>query len=339
MGLPDRDGPLRARPRHQLDVAHHLPRRHPELGAADRQHGRPRRGHRLRAVPRHPAPRVPRPRHDRRGIGRPRRRHGRPGRGLRRRHGRHRDPRPRRRRHPVRDRRRHRHLGDRADHGGRLGHPAAGVPRPRRPPDQRLRAPTRPREAGRTAEGLGLATLGWPRLRHAAAYAVGGTVAAAGAGRTGAGPAARASPTRARCREHRTERRAYDLVADGFGPGINGPLVVAVDISEDPERRRAPGRARSRPTGASPPSRPPRSTPTPAWRRWSRSRPRRRRTRPRSTPIERLRAEVLPSVLDESPARAHVGGQTASWADIGDQVNEPAAAVHRRRGRCCRSCC
>ncbi len=36
----------------------------------------------------------------------------------------------------------------------------------------------------------------------------------------------------------RTERRAYDMVAEGFGPGINGPLVVAVDISSDAERRR-----------------------------------------------------------------------------------------------------
>ena len=34
--------------------------------------------------------------------------------------------------------------------------------------------------------------------------------------------------------ETRTERRAYDLVAEGFGPGINGPLVIAVDISQDP---------------------------------------------------------------------------------------------------------
>ena len=33
--------------------------------------------------------------------------------------------------------------------------------------------------------------------------------------------------------ESRTERRAYDLVAEGFGPGINGPLLIAVDISED----------------------------------------------------------------------------------------------------------
>ena len=34
--------------------------------------------------------------------------------------------------------------------------------------------------------------------------------------------------------ESRTERRAYDLVAHGFGPGSNGPVVVAVDIAEDP---------------------------------------------------------------------------------------------------------
>jgi RND superfamily putative drug exporter len=34
--------------------------------------------------------------------------------------------------------------------------------------------------------------------------------------------------------ESRTERRAYDLVADGFGPGTNGPLIIAVDLAGDP---------------------------------------------------------------------------------------------------------
>ena len=33
--------------------------------------------------------------------------------------------------------------------------------------------------------------------------------------------------------ESRTERRAYDLIAEGFGPGANGPLVIAVDVSQD----------------------------------------------------------------------------------------------------------
>ena len=27
-----------------------------------------------------------------------------------------------------------------------------------------------------------------------------------------------------------TTRRAYDLLSDGFGPGANGPLVIAVDL-------------------------------------------------------------------------------------------------------------
>ena len=53
----------------------------------------------------------------------------------------------------------------------------------------------------------------------------------------------------------RTERRAYDLAAAAFGPGSNGPLVIAVDTSKDPDvvepLRRAVGA-----TMASTPSRP-----------------------------------------------------------------------------------
>ena len=41
-----------------------------------------------------------------------------------------------------------------------------------------------------------------------------------------------------------------------------------------------------------------------------------------SDTIERLRTEVLPSVLAGSPARAHVGGQTATWVDLGDRVTD-----------------
>jgi RND superfamily putative drug exporter len=38
--------------------------------------------------------------------------------------------------------------------------------------------------------------------------------------------------------------------------------------------------------------------------------------------VERLRAEVLPEVLADSPAQAHIGGQTASFADLAERVNE-----------------
>lgn len=35
--------------------------------------------------------------------------------------------------------------------------------------------------------------------------------------------------------ESATERRAYDLVAEAFGPGSNGPFVVAVDLQQTPQ--------------------------------------------------------------------------------------------------------
>ena len=121
--------------------------------------------------------------------------------------------------------------------------------------------------------------------------------------------------------EHRTERRAYDLVAEGFGPGANGPLVIAVDIAKDdsvvqplvdaitgddgiaavtpPEVNPAAGVA----TMLAVPTTGPQDDAT-------------------LDTIERLRADVFPSVLDQSPAQAHIGGQTASFADVGDKVND-----------------
>ena len=93
---------------------------------------------------------------------------------------------------------------------------------------------------------------GWRRWgahvsRHARAYAVGGTILLLAL----AAPALDlrlGTPDEGNLPGTRTERRAYDLVADGFGPGINGPLVIAVDIDEDP-RAVAPvrGRRRGRP--------------------------------------------------------------------------------------------
>ena len=121
--------------------------------------------------------------------------------------------------------------------------------------------------------------------------------------------------------ESRTERRAYDLVAEGFGPGINGPLVIAVDISEDPsvvEPLLGAIKADAGIAAVAPPEVNAEAGvatlvafPTTA--------PQDEAT---LDTIERLRADVFPSVLGESAARAHVGGSTASFADIGDQVND-----------------
>ncbi|MEN8240123.1 MAG: MMPL family transporter, partial [Actinomycetota bacterium] len=121
--------------------------------------------------------------------------------------------------------------------------------------------------------------------------------------------------------ESRTERRAYDLVAEGFGAGINGPLLIAVDISEDAtvvEPLVDAIGADSGIAGVAPPS-----VNTEAGVAALVAFP---TTAPQDDAtldtIERLRADVLPPVLDQSPAVAHVGGAAASFADIGNQVND-----------------
>jgi len=121
--------------------------------------------------------------------------------------------------------------------------------------------------------------------------------------------------------EGRTERQAYDLLAQGFGPGSNGPVVVAVDLAGDPavvlplvEALRAdPGIASvgapevHRDAGVAVVVAIPTTGPQDAATHET---------------VERLRAAVLPSALAGSPARAHVGGQTANFADVGARVNE-----------------
>ena len=120
--------------------------------------------------------------------------------------------------------------------------------------------------------------------------------------------------------ESRTERRAYDLVADGFGAGINGPLIIAIDISEDPTVVEPLMAAVSSDSGIA--SLAPATINPEAGVATLLAFP---TTSPQDSAtldtIQRLRSEVLPSVLDDSPALAHVGGQTATSADIGDRVN------------------
>lgn len=121
--------------------------------------------------------------------------------------------------------------------------------------------------------------------------------------------------------ESRTERRAYDLAAEGFGAGINGPLLIAVDLQGDPDVVGPladavavdPGIAAVAPpeidtaagvaTLVAFPTTAPQDDATYAT-------------------VTRLRDDVLPAALADSPASAHVGGQTATFGDVSERVTE-----------------
>ncbi len=119
----------------------------------------------------------------------------------------------------------------------------------------------------------------------------------------------------------RTERRAYDLVAQGFGRGANGPLVIAVDIARDagvvePLRAaivadRGISSVAAAQVDAAAGVAVIVAVPTTA--------PQDRTT---VDTIARLRAHVFPTVLAGHEATVHIGGQTASFADLGNRVKE-----------------
>ncbi|WP_395293645.1 MMPL family transporter [Kitasatospora hibisci] len=119
----------------------------------------------------------------------------------------------------------------------------------------------------------------------------------------------------------RTERRAYDLVAEGFGPGTNGPLVIAADPAGDPgvlDRLVAtvaadPGIASVAPTHID------RATGIATLVVFPTTSPQDKAT---ADTIARLRADVLPTAIGHGPARAHVGGAAASLSDVGRRTSQ-----------------
>ena len=117
-----------------------------------------------------------------------------------------------------------------------------------------------------------------------------------------------------------TTRQAYDLLAQGFGPGFNGPLVIAADMQR-PRRARRRHR-RPPPTGRSPPivtasrSSPRRNStqPTPAPSSSSTRRRRPSRNRPRRWCRRCATTSSRPS-SNGTDVDAQVGGQTAASID------------------------
>lgn len=121
--------------------------------------------------------------------------------------------------------------------------------------------------------------------------------------------------------ESQTQRRAYDLMADGFGPGINGPLVIAIDLAGDATIVDPVAVAIAADSGIA--SVGPARIDTGAGVATLVALP---TTAPQDgatfATVERLRADVFPVLLESSPASAHVGGNTANFGDVAGRVTD-----------------
>ncbi|NGO80748.1 MMPL family transporter [Streptomyces sp. YC504] len=115
-----------------------------------------------------------------------------------------------------------------------------------------------------------------------------------------------------------SSRQAYDLLADGFGPGFNGPLFVVAEGAADVEPVRAaladtPGVA-----AVSGPI-PSKDGAVGTLMVFPESAPQAEAT---SQLVDRLRGDVLPPLADETGARLLVGGATAATEDFAATVSD-----------------
>ena len=118
-----------------------------------------------------------------------------------------------------------------------------------------------------------------------------------------------------------TLRRSYDLLAEGFGPGFNGPLILAVDLPDSgPDAALAaisaavaadPNVAQVSPAVTGPTGDVAVIQVTP-------------KTGPQDEAtnqlVDRLRGSVVPSAVATSGASVYVGGQTAMFIDMSERV-------------------
>jgi uncharacterized membrane protein YdfJ with MMPL/SSD domain len=121
--------------------------------------------------------------------------------------------------------------------------------------------------------------------------------------------------------EAQTARRAYDLLAEGFGPGFNGPIPIVVDVNDDPD---APQRIYEGVQGTQGVA----SVDEPLFNDAE--------TvaivfvKPASAPqdeeteqlVDRLRTDVIPAATTGGDSVVYVSGVTAAFADIADRIME-----------------
>ena len=121
--------------------------------------------------------------------------------------------------------------------------------------------------------------------------------------------------------KEQTARRAYDLLAEGFGPGFNGPIPIVVDVNDDPQ---APQRIYQGIQGldgvasVDEPQLNDAKTVAIVF------------VKPTSAPqdeatgqlVDRLRDDVVPAATEGGDAVAYVSGLNAAFKDIADRIME-----------------
>ncbi|HJU48815.1 MAG TPA: MMPL family transporter [Gaiellaceae bacterium] len=121
--------------------------------------------------------------------------------------------------------------------------------------------------------------------------------------------------------KEQTSRRAYDLLAEGFGPGFNGPIPIVVDVNGDEQ---APQKIYDDVQGI----RDVASVRQPEFNDEKSvaivfvtpgSAPQDEET---DKLVDRLRDDVVPEATSGGDAIAYVSGQTAAFKDIADKIME-----------------
>ena len=119
-----------------------------------------------------------------------------------------------------------------------------------------------------------------------------------------------------------TQRQAYDLITAGFGPGVNGPLLLAVSLPKPGDT--APADAIEKAVGEIPgvTATPPQISPDQSAAVVV--------AIPNSSPqsahtedlVNQLRNTVLPKAVQRTGATVYVGGQTAGFIDLGERIQD-----------------
>ncbi len=121
--------------------------------------------------------------------------------------------------------------------------------------------------------------------------------------------------------DEQTARRAYDLLAAGFGPGFNGPIPIVVDVNGDeqaPQRVYEAVRDLEGIASAGEPQFNDAKSVAIVF------------VTPDSAPqdeataelVDRLRGEVVPAATEGSDSAVYVSGLNAAFKDIGDRIYE-----------------